>query len=250
MYYGLANLPGFMRSGTIVPVARGFLQGAVGAGAGSGAITVAFAANVTAGSLLTVHTQTLGALGTVPTDSLGTTYTEIDSYTATANRGGLYAGIAPSSGANTVTGKHAVNWSRICIAEYKGYSQTFEAHVKAYATNSQSITTITNNALIVASVGSYHGETYTAGAGFTIDVNGATSDAAMIMSGVKTPAGAQTVSYTSASYDNSVFFAAAFPADPNAVSPGAEGDYYINTVTKKIYGPRTNGVYTLIGTMT
>lgn len=125
--------------------------------------TQAFPGNVTAGNLLVVvgnnfHT---GGSTVAISDSLGTSYTVMESNPYTDHASYIAYGIAPSSGANTVTINPTTtgNYIGVCQDEFSGVDTGSPLDVNGgvstgtSTTAADSITTGTANALIIGVMG-------------------------------------------------------------------------------------------------
>jgi len=148
-------------------VAPGVVQSAIGQGTSK-----AFASNVTAGNLLAVLVGAHSPLVT-PTDTLGTAYSLIESNGGGGlfgSFGSLYIGVAPSSGANTVS-QGTNDTTAIAIAEFRGVTTVLNAHTSNINVSSLSLTTTQPAMIIIGRV--EHGgtaDTYTGTGGVTIAV--------------------------------------------------------------------------------
>lgn len=123
--------------------------------------TLAFPGAVTAGNLLVVvgnNFKTQADPTIVVTDTLGTVYTVLLSASPDINRDAFIAyGIAPSSGANTVTMDPASigNYPGFCIDEFAGVNPSTPLDVEGTistgtsTTPSTGLTTATPNALLI-----------------------------------------------------------------------------------------------------
>lgn len=140
---------------------------------------VAFPSNVSAGNLLVVAVSQETTAPPAPTDTLGTVYTLVKSKTG-VNNISIYAGIAPSSGANTVTSPN-VSFSGTSISEISNVSATVNATSSAYfnaTPASAPITTTAAGCLIYAAIaGNHNANTFTALTGFTLTAQANGSDA-------------------------------------------------------------------------
>jgi hypothetical protein len=140
---------------------------------------VAFPSNVSAGNLLVVAVSQETTAPPAPTDTLGTVYTLVKSQTG-VNNISIYAGIAPSSGANTVTSPN-VSFSGTSISEISNVSATVNATSSAYfnaTPASAPITTTAAGCLIYAAIaGNHNANTFTALTGFTLTAQANGSDA-------------------------------------------------------------------------
>lgn len=133
-------------------------------------LAVAYPGNVTAGNLLVVGGNTYDTAGTTGhtvTDSVGTSYTVFNCTALTATLPNatpfIAVGIAPSSGANTVTVDPTIDASanqiNFAIGEFSGTATSGIVDVDGGSSTgtstspSDSITTTTANALILGLVG-------------------------------------------------------------------------------------------------
>lgn len=223
--------------------------------------SVSTTASVTAGNLLVVFVQneTNNANPSPPTDSISTSYTLVNSNTNQTSQvsGAIYAGIAPTSAIVTVTGHQAGTFSRTSIGEYKNTLATVDNTTFVLgATSTLSIVPTVANDLILGIVGDFSSSpgTFTT-AGSTTSLNmvanfqGTGSDSTFYESGVSPSSGTFTVGYSPAISGN-VFFGVAFKPNTSVpASVGNDGDFFIDTLNKVLYGPRLNGAYPKIGTL-
>ncbi len=188
--------------------------------ANASSTTKAFASPVTIGGLLVVSVATYsGASPTVTvTDSLGTVYTQVNAVTGHTHNLVVVKGFAPGSGANTVTA--AVTGGTIfglAISEFSGVGDTSEASANAFNSSSPStvaVTTITNGALLyVAQATDDSGDTFTAGAGYTLTTQANGFGAIASEYTVAGAAGAYTASITiTGSVGSAPIIVVAFPS--------------------------------------
>lgn len=242
---------GILRSGSGDPnTTPSFVQGKNSSG-----LTVVTTSSVTAGNLLVVFTQTetSAGQGTVPTDSIGTSYSLISQIATGGSQvfGTVYAGIAQLSGIVTVTGHQSATFARTSIGEYKNVNATVDNSNSGTAINTLNVTISELNSLVVGIVGDFSSSsTFTAGSNFTSDFSANGSDSTFYEHAVTSSIGTFASAYTSThGTAGNIFFGIVFHPT-GVVSPGNDGDFYIDTTNKKLYGPRTSGVYTLIGTLT
>lgn len=244
---GGGSAVGVMRAGSGNPnTLPSFVQGI-----SSGGLTATTPGAVTAGNLLVVQVQTEGSVtSTTVSDNLGTSYALAVTLTGAGVNTRVYYGLAPSSGVVTVTGNQPNTFARTSIGEYKNATNVIDTSGTSYAGTSISITTATANCLVLGLVGSFHSsETYTAGANMTADFNGTGSDATFYEHAAVVAAGAFTVGYSASSTDGATFIAIAFKQTPGLVLPGNDGDFYIDTTNRVLYGPRGSGSYPRIGSL-
>lgn len=133
-------------------------------------LAVAYPGNVTAGNLLVVGGNTYDTAGTTGhtvTDSVGTSYTVFNCSPLTATLPNatpfIAVGIAPSSGANTVTVNPTIDTSanqiNFGVGEFSGTASSSIVDVDGGSSTgtstspSDGITTVTANALIIGLVG-------------------------------------------------------------------------------------------------
>lgn len=174
---------------------------------------VAYPGNVTAGNLLVVGGSTYDTAGTTShsvTDTIGTTYTV---YTCTALTASfpnstpyIAIGIAPSSGANTVTVNPTIDASankmRFGITEFSGVANppldvNGGSSTGTSTTPSDSITTATDNALILGLAAFQTSASITPGGSYTQITEGQQSiDGFNLEYRIATTAQAYTVDWT------------------------------------------------------
>ena len=241
-----------MRSGIGSPNAQSFVQGA---SASATSVTSNF--SVTAGNVILLLLQTestVASVGSVSvTDNLGTVYTAVaNSIGNPAVNAIVYVGVLTQSGIVTITGTQGSSYARMTFTEMRGVSTTIDSQSSGYAATSLSVTVSNSASVIVGLVANDHSATtFTAGTGYTIAVQGNGNDSSMIEYIVGAATGSNTVTfgYTGAGDDNSPFFALVFETIPTSTSPGEDGDFYIDTSTKRFWGPRLNGNYSAIGVL-
>ena len=183
-----------------------------------------------------------------------TSYTLIASIPTGASQciGAVYAGIAPSSGICTVTGTQGSSFPRASVGEYKNATATVDGSNQGTSTNSLSVTITEANSLVLGIMAGFSSSaTFTAGTNFTSNFSANGSDASFYESALTSTLGSFTVACTiSAGLTGAIFFAIIFKPATVIASAGQDGDFYIDTVNKKLYGPRTAGTYSIIGTLT
>jgi hypothetical protein len=242
---------GVMRAGSGDPNSTpSFVQGKNIAGK-----VVTTTAAVTAGNLLVVFVQTeaSASLGSTPTDNLLTSYSLIASIPTGGTQvfGAVYAGIAPTSGICTVTGTQGTSFARTSVGEYKNANATVDNFNSGTAVATLNVTISEANSLVVVVVGDFSSSsTFTPGANFTSDFSANGADSAYYEHAVTSAIGTFAAAYTSThGTAGNIEFAIVFhPTGTTTV--GQDGDFYIDSTNKKLYGPRTSGVYPLIGTLT
>jgi hypothetical protein len=184
------------------------------AAGGTGVSPIAFTSPVTAGNLLVVAIVQDGGTIAAPTDTIGTAYTLAASQTG-ANNLAIYYGIAPTSGANSVTAPN-VAFSQTAICELANVNAVVNLTASAYNSStpsSVSITTTVSGCYIFVAIGGFHnGNVYTALTGFTMVVQNNGSDAIGTAVGAASSAGAYTAGFniTSGGSDNVPVVAVAF----------------------------------------
>lgn len=226
-----------------------FVQGISSAG-----LTATLPGTVTAGNLLVVQLQAeADPSASTCTDNLGTVYSIVTtvSVAGTNVKSRVFAGIAPSSGIVTITGTQPATFPRTSVGEYKNATATVDAVNGALGANSLNLTITTTSSLVVGMVGNYYpSPTFVAGAGMTADFTGTGSDSTFFAHGVANAPGLFVASYTcNTSYAESTFIAVAFRPAPAGPTPGVDGDFYIDTTNRVLYGPRTAGAYPRIGAL-
>lgn len=244
-----------------------FVQGLnVGNNASSGSLVNPTTTNsVTAGNLLVVFLQCEngGTTSTTPTDSLGTTYSSVIGINGTLGTnntqvfGTVYAGIAPSSGICTVHATQGTSWNRTSVAEYKNATTTVDSTATNTGTNNTvSVSPLVANSLVLGIVGDFVSNpgTFTTSTSSTalnmaVNFQGTGGDSTFYESGIAPTGGSFTVAYSPAAAGN-IFFGIVFHPATVSATVGNDGDFYIDTTNKVLYGPRLNGVYTKIGTLT
>jgi hypothetical protein len=253
---GAGSTPaGLMHFGVGSPNQNGFVQGKSASG-----LTVTADGAVSAGNLIVVLIQTESAIASIGsitvTDNLSTptVYTAVPGASSIGNPGVnaiAFKGVPTVSGVPTISGNQGASFPRTSFAEFTNTGTTVDVANAGYAATSLSITTSNPLELVVGLVAAFHSAiTFTAGAPLVSVVVGTGSDASFIEAGTATGAGAQSFSYSATATDNAPFFVVAFTPDGSFTPIGQDGDGYIDTASKKVYGPRTSGVYPLIGSLT
>lgn len=235
-------------NGPTTPPQPSYAQGNIAAGVTS----VVFGAPVASGSLLVVIIGSENSLAAASlSDTRGTTYSLIVSDTSTANKVAMYAGLAPSAGANTVTVTGITNsFGAIQCYELPGYSATANVTGNAVRTASPaalSITPTVNNCVIICSIRSYA----TSGSitplapaqllRFLI-VGSATDGAATAVTFQQTAAALSTSFVVVNGLTYVPIIAAAFPVTS---SNGNDGEFHYYANNGRMYGPRYAGLWGL-----
>jgi hypothetical protein len=232
-------------------------------GIGANGCSTAFGSSVTAGNLLLVLELGEGSMtnSIQPTDTVGTVFV----YLGQAGFGGgtvnvvLWGGYAAASGADTVA------WSCGSVTnptsgqdEYSNaarFPDVAATPVLNAANPSTSLTPTLSGDLVVGYGGwlwaNGVGLSYTAGSGFTLGATwtgtGIENPNAMeYIAGGGTSSTAVAISQTGNTGSGSAWNGIALFAKHTG-SVGSDGDWYVNTSTWEIYGPRTAGVYVPTG---
>lgn len=222
-------------AGSPLPASPAIVQGAVGGGYFSASI--AFSSNVTAGNALIVVVHSVSGTPAL-SDSLGTSYTHIVS--ATTDGFDVFAGAAPSSGANTVS-ISGCQYPDAAIAEVSGMespASVLDAYGEYSGTGSNSVSVTTTNGnditlIFVANNGST--DSYTAGTGWTIAAQGTPFDNDCIGSAIPSTVGAQSYSWTIGNTAATHAIAVALKGNSTGQA-GSEGDIYFDTTTSPLTG--------------
>jgi len=120
---------------------------------------------VTAGSLLIVAGDNYGSDSPGVSDTLGTSYSLVASASPSDNEYlVVYAGIAPSSGANTVTISGETSYPGIAILEVVGATTSVDA--TAVSTPYKITTTVTDDFVFVYAGSQHSGQTFSPPAGY------------------------------------------------------------------------------------
>ncbi len=244
---------GLMHFGVGSPNPNGIVQGATATGL---SVTTSFA--VTAGNLIVVLAQTESAIASIGsvtvTDNLSTptVYTAVEASIGNPGVNAIvFIGVPTVSGIATITGNQGSSFPRMSMGEFSGTSSTVDVKNVGYAVTTLPLTTTDPLELVVGLVASFHStETFTPGAPLQTVVSGGGADSSFIMAGTAVSAGAQNFTYSATSTDNTPFFVVAFLPDGSFTPIGQDGDGYIDTAAKEVYGPRTSGLYPLIGGLT
>jgi hypothetical protein len=207
----------------------------------AGGYSLPFALPVTSGNLLLVAYKSESAItGVTISDTLGTPYTLVASISGQPNNMNIYAGIAPASGANTVTiGGAPNNFDRLALMEAFGVGATVDATANSYNGSSPyslPITTTNATDFIFAAVAGYHNvNVFTFSAPFTLNSQSNGADANAIGHYITSAAGTftLTVTLTAGAADNQPAILVAFKT---AVTPPAQGTFYFDTSTTPYTG--------------
>lgn len=210
--------------------------------------SLAFPSAVTSGNLLIVAVN--NSVTPSISDSLGTSYTEVyqDLEAPTGINYTIYAGIAPSSGANTVTlNTTGDSFQNLGIMEVLGATATIDVQAAvdtgsgnpSSQTATVSVTTAVLNDFLFFGVGGAHnGNVFSFGSPFALDsqING--NDSQAIGHSSAGSAGTYTASVTisggtGTDYDQLVLIA--FEPVSAGIS-GSEGDLYFDTSTTPLTG--------------
>jgi hypothetical protein len=229
----------------VSPVDESIVPGFVQAAAAGGA-SVTFVASVTAGNLLIVFVAANGAAVT-PTDTLGTTYTLVDQSGGVGffgNLGSMYWGVAPASGANTVsTGIGGA--SGVAIAEFRGTTAIVDTHAANINVASLSLTTA-HPTMIIIGRAEHPGntDTYTGTGGVTIGVQRSDAFGGTIALGyvAEGSAGTYTPGLSGTSDHSQVMIAGAFL--DGSVSPDQDTEHWLSLGTIQPSGPANQVVAT------
>jgi len=245
---------GVMHSGSGNPnTTPSFVQG-VNAGGNGSLVKPTTAASVTAGNLLVVFQQceNSGTTGTPPTDNIGTSYASVVSVPTGSSQvvGTVYAGVAPSSAIVTVNPTQGTSFNRTSIGEYKNATTTVDStNTVVGATNNVNVSPTAANSLVLGIVGDFSSSaTFVAGANMTANFSGNGNDSTFYESAVPSAAGTFNVAYTTAVSGN-ILLAAVFHPATVAATVGNDGDFYIDTTNRVLYGPRAAGFYPRIGSL-
>jgi hypothetical protein len=241
-----ASAAGVLHSGTGQPNSTRVVQGRSSAG-----VAVTSPSPVTAGDLLVVLLQCEANIaGATVSDTLGTTYKMVGESTSHPLNAQVWVGVAPTSGACTITGTHPNSWARTTFAAYRGVTASVESTDAVYGgVGPLTVVAGEPGALIVGAVASYYpGVAYTPASGFVVDATAGDADSSLLVHHVATTAGAVSVTYGTSAPNDAPFFAVAIA--PAAVSSvGVDGDWYLDLADKSLWGPRTNGVYQRVGAL-
>jgi hypothetical protein len=212
----------------------------------NGTGSVAFPSNVTAGDLLIVLT-TLNSAAVTPTDTLGTVYTLVDSSGGAGFFGNVTAmhwGVAPASGANTVSFA-GTSLSGIAVAEFRGVTSLVDTHAANFNVASLSLTTA-HPTMIVIGRAEHSGntDTYTGTGGVTIAVQRSDATRGTMALGylAEGSAGTYTPGISGTSDHNQVVVAGAFL--DGAVSPDVDTEHWLALGTVEPTGPANQVVAT------
>jgi hypothetical protein len=201
---------------------------------------------------------TTGALAI--SDTLGSSWSLVASQVgpgACANDIEVYAAIAPTAGACTITlgngASTALNsYSGYVLAEVQGCTATVDVSGGSYSVMSVGLTTTDTNDFIIAALDDTLATTVVPGSGFTAGVGGSCSyEGNTITCGFAyatiATAGALTASFTGSDFIDPCMLVVAFKGGTGTSAVGADGDWYFNTATDTLYGPRVSGVWPVDG---
>lgn len=223
-----------------------------------------FGSAVTAGNLLIVAClgYSVNSFGP-PTDSIGTPYALLGRTpypTGGAEAEALvFGGIAPSSGANTVTWPYFAALQRATsLLEFSGVTAAVDGVASSILASSGTLITTQVGDILLAIdfLNGYNGwpAVFTPGVGFSL-VNVVTPTSAN--SGTVYPSAAEwmqttyvgavtvAMSFTGNTGAGQAFVALALKSSSASTGIGADGDFYLDTATGKLYGPRFEGSWSL-----
>lgn len=215
---------------------------------------------VKAGAVILVMVQTESGIATsgavTVTDNRGSTYTVVATSIAhgTSADAMVLIGTATSDGSLTIstTGLGA-SFPRVTACQLYNIGTTPDNVSVVYQPGpiTGNVTNTTPNAAIIGLVATSHSSvSWVPGAGYTTVASGSGSDSSHIEYKTVSSAGSNVVD--AAIGQTSVgltLFAIAFPG-LGGRAPGNDGDFFYDSTSKKLYGPRVGGVYPLAGTLT
>jgi hypothetical protein len=207
-----------------------------------GGHSISFTSAVTSGNLLIIAYNSEGTItGVTISDTLWTSYTLVASISGHSVNMNVYAGVAPSSGINTVTiGSAPNNFDRMGAMEVVRCTSTVDVTATSYnGTTPYTLPITTTNAsdFIFAAVAGFHSaDVFAFGASFTLDSQSNGNDANAIGHCISSSIGTYTlqVTITGAGADNSPAILVAFKAGSPAA--GTEGEIYFNTAVVPYLG--------------
>lgn len=208
------------------------VQNAAGAGH-----SIACPGDVTADDLLIVHASWYLHPFNSPTctDTVGTIYTIIASTVSDATITSIiFAGIAPSTGPNTVTYNNSGNlqWENISFSEFGGVflstDGTAVGHGTSDPTTPLSITTTNTDVLLFSAIGSYNNPSFTAGAGYTRNNLTTAQDAQATEYAIMHPIDTYAANFGNNTGGDYAATFVAFNLNRTFV-PASEGDLYFQT---------------------
>jgi hypothetical protein len=228
---------------------RGVALSLVQSKAGDGTYTSnTFSSAVTVGDLLVVYFHTSGGISASSvslTDSLGTAYTLAVGLTGTVNNkvsSGIFYGIAPASGSNTVTAAGLSGWPQIYLLEFAGVQAVVDATASYEGTGTTSFLSLTlanSTDLVVSGVATYSsGSSFTASP-LTIAVYNSGNPCGAVAYGVLSSGLSTITMSTSSSNSDFPLVAAAFKAVVSTPVSATEGALYFQTSSN----PYTGYVY-------
>jgi hypothetical protein len=208
-------------------IAPALVQAAAAGVNGTG--SVAFPSPVTAGDLLIVVT-TLNSAPVTPMDTLGTDYALVDSNGGAGffgNVTAMYWGVAPASGANTVSFA-GTSLSGIAVAEFTGVTSLVDTHASNINVASLSLTTA-HPTMIIIGRAEHSGNTdaYTGTGGVTIAVQRSDATRGTMALGyvAEGAAGTYTPGISGTSDHSNVLVAGAFL--DGVVSPDLDTEHWL-----------------------
>jgi hypothetical protein len=221
---------GSVSFGSSSPMGSTYLQSLTGGGS-----SLRFTNAVSAGNLLLVAYKSEGNItGVTVSDTVGTTYTLIASISGEPNNLNIYAGLAATSGVNTVTiGSPANNYDRLGVMEVAGLTTSIDTVAQTYSgttSTSLNITTLNASDFIFAACGGYHSiNVFSFSTPFSLDSQSNGSDANAIGHLSVSSAGTYTftVTVTSGGTDSQPIILVALKGA--GVLSGTEGDLYFQT---------------------
>lgn len=218
-----------------------------------------------AGNLIIVAVRSRNSTAAATcSDTLGTVYT----LAASANSGvgtnmAVFYGVAPSTGGATVTvaGVAASGRDNVTCYQVKNTTGVLNAVSSATSSFSTVLNVATPNSYVVGLISAYvqpaaslvatPGPSMSlifAGPAGTVSF-GAALDTTLYEYGQIAPVGPFNVSYSrtgAGAPTGDTLVALAFDSAPVVPSPGVDGDYYVDTYSRLMFGPRTAGAYSLV----
>lgn len=197
--------------------------------------SVSFSSNVTSGNLIVVQlSQTLGSNGATVSDTRGTSFTQLDTYTGSNLQSETWVGILTSSGADTISVSGASNYDLDALEVLNGSTSVDVSSIQSGSSNSPSagLTTTLPNDFVIAPVAALFPVTYSINSGWTIDAsssNGTYGSGALAHQIIST-ASAVIATYTTSGSNAWHLPLIALKANSTPVS-GSEGQLYFKTTS-------------------
>jgi hypothetical protein len=204
--------------------------------------SITYTSSVTSGHLLAVCIAVdSSSSNAVVSDTLTNTYVQLGSVAAATKRAQIWATISGSSGADTISASVSGGTFQVMAAtEFSGdVTSTFDAQASG-AGAPAAITTVTPSDIVFTCGANNGGFAFTTGGQTTILAN-LNNGSGSIVLGYQIVASPSTI--TSDLNSGASIYASRAVRPASVVSPGNNGDWYINLTTGILWGPKAAGIW-------